>query len=464
MEKRKIYVVMLELCLLLYSFLEFEVHDSSPEFVKYSRVGVVVLLLDLVLFCIAQRKIMTVQTLFLMLIILFQFGLPVVYAFNPDYYNFYMTLFEKDILVKAVEYTIFAIQIYIIVATGMIAYQGQKKINKKIGKWENTILTHSREVEDAALLLFVVTAVVAVPVNLWSAVRALMAGGAIGNLYRGVMSANGLTRFFQEFFFSSALLCLCFSNNKGRKKAVTVLYLIVSFSMVLVADRSGGVTALIVYALYRYYIGDERKKKKNAIVLVGVGILLAAVSSAVASIRSGGSVQGGIDLLFGALEEMGFNFTSLCFVMSYIPSKTSYRFGMSYIVALILLIPKSFGLGSVYPKLQSYLGETWLWNANKLYGRDFLSFGVGFSMIAESYYNFSWCGLIVMVPLAGIITSFMKEREVENAWSLYVRLSLMLSFFTVPRRQFQSVVKAIEYSVFFMSLYLLTYIGTKKKG
>ena len=39
----------------------------------------------------------------------------------------------------------------------------------------------------------------------------------------------------------------------------------------------------------------------------------------------------------------------------------------------------------------------------------------------------------------------------------------MLSFFTVPRRLFESVIKAIEYSVFFMALYLLVYIWTKRK-
>lgn len=49
-------------------------------------------------------------------------------------------------------------------------------------------MTHPRDVEDAALLLFIITAIVAVPVNLWSAVRALTAGVAIGNLYRGAMA------------------------------------------------------------------------------------------------------------------------------------------------------------------------------------------------------------------------------------------------------------------------------------
>lgn len=461
--KKQICIIMLELCVLLCSFGYLNLHGSLLAFVKYSRFGVVVLLLDLVLFCIAQKKIVTVQTLFLMLFVLFQFGLPIVYAFAPKHYNFYMTLFSEKTLTSAVKYTILAIQTYIIIATCNISNRNQAEKSGKVGKWTKIILTHPRDVENAALLLFIITAVVAVPVNLWSAVRALTADGAIGNLYRGAMSANGLTRFLQEFFFSSALLYLCFSNKKMRKKVVVAVYLVVALSMVLVADRSGGVTALIVCALYYYYIGDERKRKKNTIVLIGVGIVLAIVSSAVASIRSGESSQSGINLLFSALEEMGFNFTSLCFVMDYIPSRTSYRHGISYIAALILLIPKSLGLGAVYPKLQAYLGETWLWNANNLYGREFLSFGVGFSMIAESYYNFSWCGLVVMIPLAGIITHFLKEKKNENAWSLYIRLVLMLSFFTVPRRQFLSVIKAIEYSVFFMALYLLVYIRIKRK-
>lgn len=455
--------MIIELCILLYSFLYFYTHGTLDSFVKYSRFGVVVLLMDLLLFCMAQKRVVTVQTLFLLMFILFQFGLPIVYAFEPRHYNFYMTLFNEKTLICAVIYTILAIQIYIITATCVINRRQENK-NANVGKWTSFILNHSRDVENAALLLFMITAVVAIPVNLWSAVRALSATLPIGNLYRGAMAANGFTRFFQEFYFSSALLYLCFTNKKKLKKVVATLYLIVAISMILVADRSGGVTALIVYALYWYYSGDERKKKKNVFLLVGIGILLAIVSALIANIRSGETNQDGINLLFNALEEMGFNFTSQCFVMDYIPSRTSYRYGMSYVVAFILLIPKSLGLGSVYPKLQSYLGETWLWNANNLYGRNFLSFGVGFSIIAESYYNFSWGGLVVMLPLAGIITYFLKENKNENAWSLYIRLALMLSFFTIPRRQFQSVIKAIEYSIFFMTLYLLVYIQIEKKG
>lgn len=192
---------MLEILILLGEFLYLDMYSSALTFIQCSRFGVVILLINMVLFCKAQRKIVTIQTLFLMLFILFQFGLPIVYAFSPQYYNFYMTLFNETILKNAVIYTVLATQIYIVTATCVIAVQNQTKTKEKVGRLTATILSHSRDVEEAALLLFIITAVVAVPVNLWSAVKAVIAGMAIGNLYRGAMAANGLTRFFQEFFF-----------------------------------------------------------------------------------------------------------------------------------------------------------------------------------------------------------------------------------------------------------------------
>ena len=64
-----------------------------------------------------------------------------------------------------------------------------------------------------------------------------------------------------------------------------------------------------------------------------------------------------------------------------------------------------------------------------------------------------------MIPLAWIITSLLKDKKNDNAWSLYIRLALMLNFFSLPRRQFYSIVKSIEYSIFFIGVYLLIYIG-----
>lgn len=460
--KKDTSAVIFESSLLLFSFLYIFL-SGTGSFVSFARVGTVCFFIDLLLFCYAQNKIMTIQTLFILLFILFQFGLPIVYAINPEHFSFYINLFSDELLLNAIKYSIVAIQLYIIVSTMVISKHNQKEKIGKTSKFTNMILNNSRRVALAALILFFATAIVSLPVNLLACFHALTSGGPIGNTYRGAMSVNGFTRFCQEFFFSSGLLYLCFSNKKFLRRIVSTIYIIVAMSMILVADRSGGVTAIIVYALYNYYSSDQKKKKSKLIVLILVAMLLAIVSSAVANLRAGYEVPSGSDLILSVIEEMGFNFTSLCFVMDYMPFKSPFRLGMSYLVSIVLLIPKSFGLKSAYPKLQSYLGETWLWNANNLYDRSFLSFGVGFSLVAESYYNFSWWGILTMIPLAWIITSLLKDKKNDNAWSLYIRLALMLSFFTIPRRQFQSIVKSVEYSVMFMGLYLYVFIRFMKE-
>ena len=460
--KKDISAVIFESAIMLFSFLYIFLSNSS-SFVDFARVGTVCLFVDLLLFCYAQKKIMTIQTLFIMLFILFQFGLPIVYAINPEHFSFYINLFADDLLLNALKYTVIATQLYIIVSTIVVSKNNQSDKFAKKSKFTNIVLNNSKRVASAALILFFATAIVSLPVNLLACFHALTSGGPIGDTYRGAMSANGFTRFCQEFFFSSGLLYLCFSNKKFLRRIVSTIYIIVAISMILVADRSGGVTAIIVYALYIYYSSNQKKKKFKLIILILVAILLAFVSSAVANLRLGYEVPSGLNLILNVIEEMGFNFTSLCFVMDYIPSKVPFRLGLSYLVSIVLLIPKSFGLKASYPKLQSYLGETWLWNANNLYDRSFLSFGVGFSLIAESYYNFSWWGILTMIPLAWIITSLLKDKKNDNAWSLYIRLALMLSFFTIPRRQFQSIVKSVEYSVMFMGLYLYVFIRFMKE-
>lgn len=449
---KKLTILLLEISIFFYTILILFFNCAS--FVFYCRVGLVTITADIILFFLLQKKIITIQTVFLLLFIFFQFGLPIVYAFDANHYNFYIELFDDNILVNAAKYTVLAIQIYIIISSMMLEIN---LINKKNGIINCFFEKHSREVEKAALILFCFTAIIAVPINLFSAISALMSSGPISNIYRGAMSSNGFTRFVQEFYYSSGLLYLCFSKNKFGKKMVSVLYFIVAISMIMVADRSGGVTAFIVFALYWYYSGTNKQRKKKSIILILVGVSLAIISSAIANIRLGATNQDIIQLLKSSIEEMGFNFTSLCFVMDYIPSKSKFKFGLSYFVSLILLIPKSFGLKEIYPSLQSQLGETWLLNSNKLYGRSFLDFGVGFSLIAESYYNFSWLGIFMMIPIGIVITYFLKEKN-NNSWNMYVKLALMLSFFTAPRRQFASIAKSLEYSVFFTAIYLLAFI------
>ena len=139
---------------------------------------------------------------------------------------------------------------------------------------------HSKDVEIAALYLFCFTAVVVVPVNIASAVRAVLASGAIGNAFRGIMA-----------------------------EIVSLFYIIVAFSLVLVADRAGGITALVVFAFYHFYKSDSKKRGKQIFLLIASGILLAVISSVVAIVRvSNDGIASALNgrILLNIFEEMGF--------------------------------------------------------------------------------------------------------------------------------------------------------------
>lgn len=402
--------------------------------------------------------------------VLFQYGMPITYVLSPSHYNYYFNLFTEDVQINALIYTIFAIQIFCISLT--IGIFSKFKDNRIIesGKWRHTILNNSQKVSQLALILFIFTSVFVIPINTraaFSAIAAHRVGINIGNMYRGAMSETSILRFMQQFYFPSGILFLCFSSKIKIKKVVTILYLMVAVMLLVVADRSAGITALIVFVLYKFYSSKNNNKFKKSILIIIAVAFLGVFSIYIAENRSTGtgflSVLSG-NIFIQILDEMGFNFTSICFVMSYIPKYDSFRYGLSYLAAIALLVPKSFDFFGLYQKIQSVLGETWLWNINNKIGRSNLSFGVGFSIIAESYYNFAWFGLILMIPFGIIIAFFLRERDkCDNPWKLYIRLALLLGFFTLPRRQFSSMLKSLEYSVFFMMVYLIVFIRVTRK-
>lgn len=462
--KRVLVEVAIQLVLVLFSIIL--LFSYKGTFITHSRIGLIFVLSSFIIYCLIQKKILTVANLYLLLFALFQYGLPIAYVIDNSYHNYYIGLFSDYLLINAVNYTVLSIQVYTLFSSLIVVNHNSKHYKiKGSGKWTKTILSNQDIVATAALWMFIITGIFAVPINLSSAINALRSGAAISNQYRGAMSDTGVLRALQQYYFPSALVFLCFSTSKSKKKIVSFFYFVVALAMIAVADRSGGVSALIVYALYKYNNANPKKKRENGILLLCASLFLIIISVIIARYRTTGNIATSIsgNYFSAALEEMGFNFTSLCFVMDYIPSNTGFRYGLSYLVSFVLLIPKTLGLNSVYPTLQSYLGETWLYNANKLYGRNHLSFGVGFSLIAESYYNFGWWGIIVMIPLSYLITYFIKEDQYDDNWHSYLKLALMLSFFTLPRRQFADALKALEYSLFFMMLYLMIFIKISHK-
>ena len=76
-------------------------------------------------------------------------------------------------------------------------------------------------------------------------------------------------------------------------------------------------------------------------------------------------------------------------------------------------------------------------------------FGVGFSVIAEGYYNF---GFFAFVPifLQSLLINWIFSRRINikyKNFSIYIKLILFYSLFTYPRRSFITLLKSLEYNI-----------------
>lgn len=423
-----------------------------------------------IILCIIQKKIFTALTLVFMSFWIFQFGLPLVYVFVENYNNFYINLFDYKTIINGAIYSILSIQIFAL-SISCYLMKERKRISsvfEKINWIDNTKI-----VSKAALYMFLVTGIVAFPLICYSAYSTVTLGFFAAST-RSYLSSKVIFKIAQTFFFPSGLLFICFNTNKRKQKIVTSIILIYCAMQIIAGDRTNGLTGVLVIIFYYVFANKEvSKKKKHSIIteilfgaILGViVIVLVYIAKARVSdtrITFSEVLSNGIFKSFFA--ELGFNFTTICFVMTYVPYITKFQYGLTYISSFLCLIPKSLDPTGTISLLSEGLGEMWLYNINQMHYGELLNFGVGFSVIGESFYNFGWYGILCFFVIGWIIASLLgKDLNKCNGFEKYIQLVLLLGFLTFPRRQFYDMLKDIEYGVIFIYIYIcIMYKFTRK--
>ena len=383
--------------------------------------------------------------------VLFQFGIPILYGLDPSYNSEYMNLFSGSLINSAEEYTIFCIQLFAIGLTlALIFFSGKRKLIFAKTNWAN----NTELVEKAACIMFLFSALLYFPATLYGAL-----------VLHSRFSMSSIVGLAKQYYFPSAFLILCYTKNKKLIKIIYIMILLECLLSMLTGGRTEGLVPLMAFIVYWINYRNNKIKfsmlTKKILMVISLFIILVLLEY-IAKVRVSSSSVSITDLFQGNnfiesfIGELGFNFTSLLFVMSGI-GLVGYKWGGSYLGAFVGLIPNSIDFtGIVNYFFNNLSGSTWIQNT---YGPK-LGFGVGFSLIAESYFNFSYYGC-VMILVIGITMGaiFAKSPSNCNNWEKYVEIALLIGCLTVPRRDFYQFLKQIEYSIFLMALYL--YICSK---
>lgn len=449
---RYVFSMLIQLLLILLTLLyASQITTTSYDlFIQSCRMGTVLTLFSLILVLVCNRGVAKPGSIIMCAFVAFQFGVPMIIAFDSSYTDYVIANIPPDVLVKCAWYTIVCIQCYSFGAI-VACYAGVRRPQKrqKEHPFLDFALGDESRVARTALAVFAVFGAIAYVYMLWFAALSFSAGIAYA---RDVISTNAVRNIARGLFVPAGLMFLVFSDNRSLKKIVFGLLTVYGLIGTASGDRTESMTLLVVLVYYYGEMGFGKNKTVGSKVLMVAGLALIVLClPIVAQHRMGNDFA--FDSLGGLIEdvfaETGYNFYSVCYQTIFMQN---LHYGFSYLISLLAMIPSSLMPSSISSFFTSNLPANWI-DSVMASNYTWATYGQGYSMIAESSYNFGSLGFIVIGLFGYAIQCLIQVSLSGNRkFSQYLSLVLLWSFITIPRRGFEFTVNSIEYDILFMIL------------
>lgn len=430
------------------------------NFLFSCKICSVAILLSWIVLLLVQDRLVNINSISYTFFILFQFGVPLLYAIHSNYYNYYTSLFDEKILNNSLIYTTLCILFWCIGSVISSSGCSNKKYDIVFSKLP--IMEKRDLLKKALILIIIVSGLIVIPLYTYCAFITLQEG--FSQEIRKILVSNAVFRFGGAFFLPSCLLYRCYSSEIYLKffRSIDLLFIYICVLSLLIGDRTTGICWLIVL-LYDIYNEDVKVSNsiKSFISLISAFLILGMISVIIAINRIstvdqqiGFFSMGLFSVVEHIIEELGFNFYSIAFVNIYVPSLHDYELGFSYLNSLLSLIPNSFDVLNIKQNLLENPVQ-WLLAANHSEFGSLLDFGVGFSFIAETYLNFSWFGCVVAFIFPLFLRNIFGLYFISNGWERYVRLIFLYMLIMFPRRAIVESFITFEYAILFLGGYLI---------
>lgn len=236
--------------------------------------------------------------------------------------------------------------------------------------------------------------------------------------------SNILSNF--SLFFIPGLFMTLVANKKNQRIRAPIIILLLMIITISLATGSRSSAIALVLAIFWLYSHEFSSfgKAKSALV-IALGIIFIRVLNAIAEYRvlAVGGLEKFVDLMINGktgggssvgnmLNEFGFNIFSLHHTIGLIPSQQDFAYGYTYFASVMAIIPSFFFGGYSFSKDAAL--APWL---QQMMG---MNYGPGYSIVAESYYNFGWFGLGAILAL-GILLIKMFSNEAKESGHAILR-------------------------------------------
>lgn len=292
--------------------------------------------------------------------------------------------------------------------------------------------------------------------------------GAIYEVNNSTSVTNLIDSLSLWFITSVILLLFIYRSNKIFRTVLMLFLISIIISLFITGTRSGAMALL--FSLIYIWNAEVRKftKKDNAIIFMLL-ILVFSLLPVIQIFR--GSEHKTIEdfveifkmlykdnLFVGLIGELGGSMQPWLMTYDLIPESYSFKIGQSYIASLLTIIPSILLGGNSFTEYAHLSG--WLMEVKNM------SYGPGYSILAEAYYNFSWFGTLFMFFIGWFIFKLLSNNMLvgniliyKNAFSA---IALYL-FITMARSSIYLGVRSEVYSIILPIIAIIIIYNTLKK-
>ena len=418
------------------------IYDFGLKFVVYSISSIIIL-------STIQKSILSAINILYVTFVLFQAGIPIAFFLFDGYSNCYISFFSESNILQSCRLTLFSIEI--LTLSLIIFYKNNSSKNK-------TFFTKFQFIENKKFmykignLLFWLSALIVIPLYAYVAFLSISIG--FSQETRSIVANNSVFNLSRAFFFPSFFVMLCYGRNAKSYAYAKLIFLLVCILSLVSGNRTDGILYLFAYCFYSNF--NYIKNLKNQIRLIIYLSLILYIAVYIGKARIYDNIED-LSVFKSIIEEMGFNFFSICFVRTYIPDYFDFEYGLTYINSIVCMIPKSIDFFDYLKPLRDSLPSYWLYDLNSLFYDGFFDFGTGFSFIAESYMNFSSYSSFTSA-IYGFMLCIIFSNSLDRicCWQRYLQIIFFISFLTFPRRSFAELLNIIEYNV--LGILVLSYV------
>lgn len=288
-------------------------------------------------------------------------------------------------------------------------------INKKT---DRVLSTHSlndplliKSIKIVGFSLFIISAYQYIS-RIISVARVSITGG-----YGAIYEANEASSLFHSlhlfFIPASFLLLVVYKRNKLVRSGI-VSILLLSVILGYIGGGRGLSTALLISLACLWHKQIKPFKGARILLLLLSGFVLLTFLAVIGDYRSieDKSFTDFINLytlkmkeenlIVDSIGEMGGSMFPLIQTMNILSVQDTYKYGATYAYSLVMVFPNFMRLGTLDDAIQANIVSLSSWLMDTLG----MTYGPGFSIVAEAYYNFSWFGVFFMFIFGFLVTRF----------------------------------------------------------